>query len=295
MANEAEYAGWTNRVAQAMFDTQRSLDSLSGHLGNDLGRALDRRRDELDMLRPGIRSLAAAEHDYDQAQGAAKDPARERIYSTYRSYQSDAGLLSNQLGGIKAELAGHNEALAQRAESLKDAMRDLDRIKELPGRDTPELAKLREGVEYFRAVVNSVGPRVQAMVNEMQTAQQAARAFADGAASVGTQAHSANIGRVVGQLEDSLAQTEARGGALRKDLTDNRASFGLVTDYGVGIANRATDERNLADKQAAQLADSMRAGVNPTRPADQRPVANLAESDLSRRLDGPAQETGRTV
>jgi hypothetical protein len=294
MADEEAYAGLTDRIATAVAQTHGTLQSLADDLGDEhLGRVLDRRMEDLARLKPGINGVGAAEQAVDNAQGAAVDPAKQNLISTYRSYQVDAGNLSSLIGATQRDLDSQRDTLRRRADSLKDALRDIDAIQQLPGRATDDVAKLRDGVEYLRAVVDVVDQRVGQVGNQLADGRRSAVQFENSWPEIdGSHKHSAEIGAATGSIEGSIAEARSQVSDLHDVLNDRSAGFRSVAQFAIDVSNTALAEKQQAAADNAELTTAMRAGVNPTVRTDQHAVANQAESDLSRRLNGPAQEGG---
>ena len=299
MANEAEFAHYTDQIATAVTQVHATLRSVTDELGDDqIGRMLGRRSEDLDMLRPGIDSLAAAEQKAQVAEGAAVAPARDDLVRTFATYQGDVEQQSANLGTVQRQLTSQSigttpqdrYCLQAGSQALQGALRDLERIEQMPDRSTDDVAKLRSGVEFLKTVVDDVDKRVETLTADLSNGRQAAYRFQT--AVPGDVQPSAALRQTVGRMEDSIARTRDHAHSLHAALAKSSEVFQAVADHSVGVANGAMAEKQHADKEAEQLADAVRAGVNPTALADQRPVAHQAESDLSRRLDGPAQEGG---
>jgi hypothetical protein len=171
------------------------------------------------------------------------------------------------------------------AEALQGALKNLETIERMPGRSTDDVAQLRQGVEFLKTVVDAVDDRVEQMVGQLSDGRQAAYRFQSPGVD-GTQP-SAKLGRTIGQMGDSLAGTRDYARRLHTDLSRSSEDFEEVAKHSVNVANGALAEQKRAVKEAEQLADAVRAGVNPTAQSDQRPV--VSQSDLSSRLDGPVE------
>ncbi|MER7245080.1 hypothetical protein [Kribbella sp. NPDC000426] len=299
MANEAEYAHYTNQIATAVTEVHTTLRSVTYELGDDqVGRTLELRSQDLATLRPGVDGLAAAEHKAQVAEGAAKAPAGENLVRTFAVYQGDVEQQSAHLGRVQRQLGGlstgttpdDRHCLQAGSQALEGALRDLERIEQMPDRSTDDVAKLKSGVEFLKTVVDDVGKRVEAMTAELSNGRQAAYRFHT--AVPGDVQPSDELRRTIGRMDDSIARTGDHAQRVHTALARNSAGFDAVAQFSVDVANGALAAQQQADKEAAQLADAVRAGVNPTARADQHPVAHQPESSLSRRLDGPAQEGG---
>ncbi|MEV4261507.1 hypothetical protein [Kribbella sp. NPDC049584] len=299
MANEAEFAHYTDQIARAVTEVHATLRSVTYELGDDqIGRMLERRSEDLAMLRPGVEGLAAAEHRAQVAEGAAKAPAGENLVRTFATYQGDVEQQSAHLGRVQRQLGSlstgmtpeDRHCLQAGSQALEGALRDLDRIEQMPDRSTDDVAKLRSGVEFLKTVVDDVDKRVEAMTAQLSDGRQAAYRFHT-AVPADVQP-SAALRQTIGRMDDSIARTGEHVQRVHAALARSSEGFNAVAEFSVNVANGALAEKQQADKEAAQLADAVRAGVNPTARADQHPVAHQPESSLSRRLDGPAQEGG---
>jgi hypothetical protein len=299
MANEAEYAHYTDQIARAVTEVHATLGSVTSALGDEqIGRMLERRSEDLAMLTPGVDGLRAAEEAARVAEGAAVSPARDDLVRRFAMYQGDVEQQSARIGTVQRELSSQSigthpqdrYCLQAGAQALDGALKNLERIEQMPGRSTADVAKLRSGVEYLKTVVEVADSRVEQMTGQLSDGRQAAYRFHT--ATPGDVQPSAALGQTIGRIEDSLAQTRDNVRRLHADLAKSSEGFRSVAEFSVGVANGALAEKQQADTEAAQLADAVRAGVNPTAHADQHPVAHQAESDLSRRLDGPAKEGG---
>lgn len=299
MANEAEFAHYTDQIAKAVIEVHATLRSVTYELGDEqIGRMLGSRSEDLATLRPGVDGLAAAELTVQRAEGAAVDPARANLVHTLATYQGDVEAQSARMGGVQRALGEQRtgtspqdrHCLQAGSQALESALRDLDRIEQMPGRATADVAKLRSGVEYLKNVVDVVDSRVEQMTAQLSEGRQAAYKFHTAAPA--ELQPSADLGRTIGRMQDSIADTRDNAQRLHADLAKSSEGFQSVAEFSVGVANGAHAEQQHAAQEAEQLADAMRAGVNPTARADQHPVAHQPESDLSRRLNGPAQEGG---
>jgi chromosome segregation ATPase len=299
MANEAEYAHYTGQIATAVIEAHATLRSVTHALGDEeIGRMLDRRSEDVATLKPGVRSLAAAEQTVQRAEGAAEAPARDSMVRTLATYQGEVEAQSARIGTVQRELGNQRTGTSQQdrhtlqasSQALTSALGNLERIEHMPDRATDDLAKLRSGVEYLKKVVDDVDNRVERMTGQLSEGRQAAYRFHT--ASPRELEASADLGRTIGRMQDSIADTRDHASRLHDALAKNSQGFESVAKFSVEVANGALAEQQHADLEAKQLADAVRAGVNPTARADQHPVAQHAESDLSRRLNGPAHEGG---
>ncbi|RZU12532.1 hypothetical protein EV645_5804 [Kribbella rubisoli] len=299
MANEAEYAHYTGQIATAVIEAHATLRSVTYALGDDqIGRMLDSRSEDLATLRRGVDGLAAAEQTVQRAEGAAVAQAEAGLVHTLAAYQGDVEAQSARIGTVQRELGeqrtGTNQqdrhCLQASSQAIESALKNLERIEHLPDRATTDVAKLRSGVEYLKKVVDDVDSRVERMTEQLSGGRQAAYRFHT--ATPRELQPSADLGRTIGRMEDSIADTRDHARRLHDALGKNSEGFKAVAEFSVEVANGALAEKQHADQEAEQLADAVRAGVNPTARADQHPVAQHAESDLSRRLNGPAHEGG---
>lgn len=295
MANEAEFAHYTDQIAKAVTEVHATLRSVTFELGDaDIGRMLTSRSDDLGTLRRGVDGLFAAEQAVQRAEGAAVKPAQESLAHTYTAYQGDVQQQSASIGSVQRVLDAQRigtspedrRCLQAGAQALDGALKNLETIERMPDRATDDVAQLRQGVEFLKTVVDAVDDRVEQMVGELSNGRQAAYNFQPSAPGVDDAQPSAKLNRTIGQMRDSLDGTRDYARRLHTDLSRSSADFGKVAEHAVNVANGALAEHQHATKEAEQLADAVRAGVNPTLQADQQPVVSQAQSDLSRRLDG---------
>jgi len=299
MANEAEYAHYTDQIARAVIEVHATLRSVTHALGDEeIGRMLKHRSEDLATVRPGVDSLAAAEQEVQRAEGAGVAPARESLSGRFAMYQGVVEQQSAQIGAVQRELSAQStgtnpqdrHTLQASSQALESALKNLERIEQMPDRSTDDVTKLRSGVEYLKKVVDDVDSRVERMTEQLSAGRQAAYKFHT--AAPGELEPSADLGRAIGRMDDSIADTRDHARRLHDALAKNSDGFKAVAEFSVDVANGALAEKQHADQEAEQLADAVRAGVNPTARADQHPVAHQAQSDLSRRLNGPAKEGG---
>ncbi|MGW6195214.1 hypothetical protein ACWF0M_03610 [Kribbella sp. NPDC055110] len=295
MADEEEYAGLTDRIATAVTQTQGTLQSVANDLSDEnIGRMLGRRMEEVGMLRPGVDSLRALEDRVGEAQGAAKEPAKQALVSTYRSYQVEAGNLSSRIGGAERNLDELRESLHQRAGSLKNALRDLERIEQLPDRQTADVAKLRAGVEYLNTVVGVVDQRVEQMMGDLSRGRSSANSLEHSAARIGaTREHSTEISAATRDIGGAISQTQQQVGSLRTELDQRSAGFREIGQFSIDVANQASVEKQQADVEAAQLADAARAGFTPQPAVDPRIAYSMGAQEYRPDTDGRSTERGQ--
>lgn len=295
MANEAEFAHYTDQIAKAVTEVHATLRSVTYELGDaEVGRMLASRSDDLATLRPGVDGLFAAEQAVRRAEGAAVVPSKESLAHTYRTYQGDVQQQSAGIGTVQRTLDAQRNGtspedrrcLRAGAQALEGALKNLETIERMPGRATDDVAQLRQGVEFLKTVVDAVDNRVEQMVGELSNGRQAAYKFQPSAPGVDDAQPSVKLNRTIGQMGDSLAGTRDYARRLHTDLSKSSADFGQVAEHSVNVANAALAEQQHAAKEAEQLTDAVRAGTNPTSQADQHQVVSQPQSDLSRRLDG---------
>lgn len=295
MADEEEFAGLTDRIATAVTQTQGTLQSVANELSDEnIGRMLGRRMEEVGLLRPGVDSLRGLEDRVDQAEGAAVEPAKQTLLSTFRSYQVEAGNLSSRIGAAERNLDELRESLDQRAGGLKNALRDLERIEQLPDRKTPDVAKLRAGVEYLNTVVGVVDQRVEQMMGDLSRGRSSANSLENSAARIGTsRQHSTEISAATRDIGGAIAQTQQQVGSLRTDLDKNSAGFREIGQFSIDVANQASVEKQQADVEAAQLADAARAGFTPRPAVDPRIAYSMGAQEYRPDTDGRSSERGQ--
>ncbi|RZT27159.1 hypothetical protein EV649_0913 [Kribbella sp. VKM Ac-2569] len=295
MADEEEFAGLTDRIATAVTQTQGTLQSVANELSDEhIGRMLGRRMEEVQMLRPGVDSVRALEQGIDNAEGAAVEPAKQALVSTFRSYQVEAGNLSSRIGAAQRDLDGLRESLHQRGGALKNALRDLERIEQLPDRATDDVAKLRGGVEYLNTVVDVVDQRVEQMMGELSQARSSANSLENSAARIdGTRSHSAEIGSATREIGGAISQAQGQVGNLRTELDKNSAGFRRIGQFAVDVANQASAEKQQADVEKAQLADAARAGFTPQPAVDPRIAYSMGAQEYRPDTDGQSKDRGQ--
>ncbi|TDW23806.1 hypothetical protein [Kribbella kalugense] len=295
MANEAEFAHYTDEIAKAVTEVHATLSSVTYELGDaEIGRMLGSRSDDLGTLRRGVDGLFAAEQAVQRAEGAAVKPAKASLAHTFAAYQGDIQQQSASIGSVQQVLDAQRNGttpedrrcLRAGAQALQGALKNLETIEHMPDRATDDVAQLRQGVEFLKTVVDAVDERVEQMVGQLSNGRQAAYNFQPSAPGVDDAQPSAKLNRTIGQMRDSLDETRDYARRLHTDLSGSSADFAKVAEHAVNVSNGALAEHRHATKEAEQLADAVRAGVNPTLQADQQPVVSQAQSDLSSRLEG---------
>src|SRR6266508_636620 len=206
------------------------------------------------------------------------DLAEEAAAATAAARQSMSnavGVADELDGRLRSALRGLDELdgeLDRAARALDAAGRAQYQLGEAPGRDPRATGSALSRVEGLARVVQQAKESAEGARRRIGLTRQDLRARVDQAPNR--------------ERDRAAAELEAAGESARDDVEYLRGQFQGARDGLDG----AVPVANQAGYESAELATAMRAAANPTPAADRIAPAASSETDLRRRLDGPAAD-----
>ena len=259
MANEKDIAILTDRVAQTMNRARVTLgNSVDALNSENFGRILMGRMED-------VRSLSAASGLVQEAEFEAEvqrrladrtrdprdaekaDEARGDVLRPFGHAQEEGRDFVRRIAAAQEELAEFRHDLHVSGAALDQALKDVDTLETFPeSRDSAD--ELRTRVDHLRTLTVNADQGLQAAGNHLENAKGAAQQFGRTEMEVDRY-----------RLSDAIRET---GAALHGDVTKTREGLGKLRDDLAAEMPRAQESAGYGYKQA-ELADAMRAGMNP--------------------------------
>ncbi len=252
---ERQVADLAEEAAAATAAARQSMSNAVG-VADELDGLLRRCENEVDEFSHQGRLAANAEY-----------PMRHALNARGIAEDID-GRLRSALRGLD-ELDGE---LDRAARALDAAGRAQYQLGEAPGRDPRATGSALSRVEGLAGVVQQAKESAEGARRRIGLTRQDLRARVDQAPNP--------------ERDRAAAELEAAGQSARDDVEYLRGRFQGARD---GL-DSAVPVANQAGYESAELATAMRAAANPTPAADRIAPAASSETDLRRRLDGPAAD-----
>jgi len=270
MANENEIAELTDRVAQIMNRARYTLDySVDALSDENFGRTLDYRMQDVDALTDAAEPLQDAEFEAEVRRRLAErtqDPsdiesaseARIDVERSFSNAQEEGQGFARRTDAAQEQLADFRHDLQRSGRELDEALSHVDTLATFPeSRATAN--ELRTRVMHLRTLTENADEGLQTANNHLEDAKDAAVRFGRAGMSVDRNELSKAITKTGESLRGGVKETGDGLGTVRKDLADAMPGVHQDADY--------------SHKQA-ELADAMRAGMNP--PAGHAQTGDLA-------------------
>lgn len=288
MADEAEVAFRTEQIATAVSRARSTMAAVADAMGpGGFVRVMERRLEDVESLRTGAGWVRENEADarlvnHDpRSEDMQRFQAEESVRGAFRGVQNTAGVLVDRLNGARRELHELGEELAESADTLDRGLDHLDKLEQLPGRQTPETGLLRVRLENLRGAVGVATESFDRATARLESARSAAVALETSTLQVdGSGQHSVLIDRTSSQLETDFS-------VAREGLT---GLSGQLHTVGPGAQEAAQQSIELADK-SADLARAVQAGLNP-QATDPRQGSGMGEQDRRHGTSGPSPSKG---
>ncbi|MEV0288625.1 hypothetical protein AB0H36_31285 [Kribbella sp. NPDC050820] len=286
MADEAEVAFRTEQIATAVTRARSTMAAVADAMGpTGFVRVLERRLEDVESLRTGAGWVRENEADArlinadPRSEDVQRYQADESVRGAFRGVQNTAGVLVDRLNGARRELHELGEELAESAETLDRGLDHLDKLEELPGRQTPETGLLRVRLENLRGAVGVATESFERATARLESARSAASALETSVLQVdGSGQHSVLIDRTSSQLETDIS-------VAREGMT---SLSGQLHTVGHSAHEAAQQSIELADK-GAELARTFQVGLNP-QPAEPRQSSGMGEQDRKHMPTAPSPD-----
>ncbi|TCC23407.1 hypothetical protein [Kribbella speibonae] len=265
MANENDIAILTDRVAQAMQRARVTLDNSVDALSDEnFGRLLDHRVEDIRALTDVAAPVQEAEFEAEVQRRLAdrtQDPrdadnareARSDVMRPFTNAQEEGQQFVRRVNAAQEQLAEFHHDLGVSGAGLDQALNDLDTLRTFPeSRESAD--ELRTRVNHLRDLTVNAYQGVQTASNHLENAKGAAQAFGRSDMGVDKYRLSTAIRETGAELQGDVAKTREGLGTVRNDLAAEMPEVHESAEYGY---------------RQAELADAMRAGMNPTPRAEQ--------------------------
>ncbi|MET9275820.1 hypothetical protein [Kribbella sp. NPDC003557] len=273
MANENDIAILTDRVAQTMrrarIVLENSADALSGE---NFGRLLQARMEDVRSLSGAAERVQEAEFEAEVQRRMAdrtQDPrdaesAREARGDVLRPFgyaQEEGQDIVRRMNAAQEQLAEFRHDLQLSGSALDEALGDVDTLGTFPeSRATAE--GLRSRLHHLRTLTADADTGLRTASNHLEDAKGAAQQFGRVQMDVDRYRLSTAIRETGESLKDDVSKTQEGLGSVRDGLVAERQNVEEMAQYG---------------HEQAELADAMRAGLNPTPAAAQTGDRTTAE------------------
>jgi hypothetical protein len=260
MANENEIAILTDRVAQIMNRARVTLaNSVDALNGENFGRLLDSRMADIQALTAAAGPVQEAEFEAEAQRRFAdrtQDPrdaedareARTDVLRPFANAQQEGQDFVRRINAAQEQLAGFRQDLRRSAEHLGEALNHVDTLKTFP--ESRALAdELRTRVNHLGTLTVNADKGLQAAGNNLDNAKGAAQQFGRTEMEVDKY-----------RLSNAIRET---GASLQGDVTKSRDGLGTVRKDLAAAMPEVHESAEYSHKQA-ELADAVRAGLNPT-------------------------------
>ncbi|MEV0791857.1 hypothetical protein [Kribbella sp. NPDC050459] len=265
MANENDIAILTDRIAQAMRRARIVLESSADALSNEnFGRLLQARMEDVRSLSGAAERVQEAEFEAEVQRRMAdrtQDPrdaesareARDDVLRPFGHAQEEGQDVVRRIDAAQEQLAEFRHDLELSGSALDDALGDVGRLGTFPeSRATAE--GLRPRLHHLRTLTANADTGLRTASNHLEDAKGAAQ----------------QLGRVQADVDRYRLSTAIRetGESLKGDVSKTEQGLGTVRD-GLVAERQNVDDMAKYGHEQAELADAMRAGMNPTPAAAQ--------------------------
>ncbi|MFF0270390.1 hypothetical protein [Kribbella sp. NPDC004536] len=303
MANEAEIAGRTRLIADAMFQANRTLrDVLQGLETAD--RTIGTHLTELQKLSGSAQNVLAAERQsewYGQMARTTRDhdhmekwnDADTLVRAEFGRSQVVAGELSSQIGGGQRALTELGDDLDLSQGRLKGAMAHLealDRLPEFAGSD--QASGLRAAIEHLQQATAQADAGIDSTIGSLDLARRAANRFERGNVQIGEFRHSQAINSAGESVAADVMKARSTLQSTGTAIYEGRQNAGQAAQFGIDAfnVNQAAQQQaeRAALEQAAGEGGQVAAGAQSGAASD----PELAHSMHAGTAPGPAAGTG---
>jgi hypothetical protein len=284
MVDADDVAILTGRVAQAMQRARSSLDGVAQSLsGYEFDKVLQRRLEEVESFGAGVGRVQQAEYDAEQ-QGRIASQSQDhyvmerwndadlQVRRSFGYAQGEAGNLASGIGAAQRQLMEYRDDLAGTAASLDQALKDVDVLERFP--EYGQADELRGRLTNLRALTTSADAGLGDAFDRLENARSTAARFERAEQfEVGHGRHSEAVRDTTSRLRAGMNWTRDEVSNVRESIDAKMSDVHAMAEYGVSEATKAAD-----------LANAVRAGSNPT----QRAVAKPTEHTATQSADQPA-------
>lgn len=297
MANEAEIAGRTDLIAKAMLETHSTMRDVLNGLG-EVDQTIGRHLEDVQRLAGSAANVRGAEQSAERIGQVARtqDPramdqwndADMRVRHTFGASQVAAGELSSRIGGGQRDLEQLRDRLAYSSGRLDQALQHLDALDQLPEyRGSKQSTGLRDRLNQLKINTARADGGVRATVDRLGEARRSALAFETSPVQIGDSRHSKAVEATSESLRSTVTGARTRLRSTGTDIYEEGGQVGEAIRFGITQANEGRGAQ-----QAAELANAMRAGSNPTLPSAQNTSSGQGAQDPRHRTDGPSRDSG---
>lgn len=282
MANEAEIAGRTKLIADAMFQANRTLRDVLRGL-EDADRRINSHLGDLQKLSRSASDVQSAEskaewhgqiarttrdHDHMEQWNDADMEVRTEFSRT----QAAAGQLASQIGGGQRELATLGDDLDHSAGGLKRAMEHLEALNELPEyAGSGQSSGLRAQIEHLQQATARADAGITSTIGSLDTARRAAITFETRSVEAGEYRHTRAVQAVAQAAGANVAEARTTLRNTGNAIYEGREGNGRAAQFGIDAfnANREAERAAAAGAQTAgaqvdpELVHAMNAGTTP--------------------------------
>jgi hypothetical protein len=274
MANEKEIAELTDRVAQIMNRARYTLDySVDALSDENFGRTLDYRMQDVAALTDAAEPVQEAEFEAEVQRRLAdrtQDPrdaesarkARDEVVRPFTDAQAEGQGIVRRINAAQEQLSGVRQDLQLSARQLDEALTHVAKLKTFTESRTTAY-ELHTRVSSLQTLTENANAGLGVADQHLENVKGAAQQFGRADTDVDRNRLSKTITQTAASLQGDLTKTGDGLGTVRKDLADAMPDVHENAEY--------------SHKQA-ELADAMRAGMNPP-PGDAQTGDLAAESE----------------
>jgi hypothetical protein len=266
MANEAEIAGRTKLIADAMFKANTTLRNVLNGLGQ-ADRTIGAHLTDLQKLARTEGDVRHAEETaewWGQNARASQDPdhmeqwnnADMHTRTVFNRTQVAAGELSSRIGDgqrVLAELGDNLDLSAGRLNQAREHLEMLNKLPEYAGSD--QAAGLQVRIEHLQRATARAGAGIESTIESLEGARRSALQFESRSEQPGEFRHSQAVRSTSESARTDVNEARDTLRTTGNEIYEQRNNSGQAAQFG--------GKAFTSNQEAQELADAMRAGTNP--------------------------------